>query len=93
MPRIITVLLGLVFALVALAGCEAIVGDYEVRSCEPDVPQSCADLGDADAQFVGCCDANAETVYFCEGGQLESRACGELTCDFNPDIDAMGCVE
>ena len=77
-----------------LAGCEAVVGDFEVRSCEPDPPTSCADLGDADEQLVGCCNGDATVVYFCESGPLESRTCsGDLTCDYNPDIDAMGCVE
>ena len=89
--RAITSIL-MAMALPALS-CEAVVGDFEARPCDPDPPASCADLGDAEAQAVGCCDGDAATVWFCEGGQLASVPCGESICDWDPDRGLMACVE
>ena len=77
----------------ALSACEAVVGDFEARSCDPDPPASCADLGDADGQRLGCCDGPAETVWYCVDGGLRELPCGDLTCDYDPDREIMACVE
>jgi hypothetical protein len=80
-------------AAFAALSCEAVVGDFEARPCDPDPPASCADLGDAEAQAVGCCDGAAAHVWFCEGGQLASVPCGTGTCDYDPARGLMACVE
>ncbi len=89
--RTTLLLLGAISVL--FLSCEAVVGDFEARPCDPDPPASCADLGDAEAQEVGCCDGDAATVWFCQGGVLASVPCGERTCDYDPDQGLMACVE
>lgn len=87
---------GVLLALLVLwvtAGCETMVGDYAAGACDPDPPAACADLGDSDAQHIGCCDEKAVTVWFCADGGLYHLDCGDLTCDYNPDVEAMACVE
>jgi hypothetical protein len=86
--KLISVLLLMLF----LAGCEMIVEDFETRSCNPDPPTSCEDLGDENQQKTGCCTPDADAVWYCEDGVLETTACGELDCDFDPNLEAMACV-
>ncbi|MDD5306211.1 MAG: hypothetical protein PHU25_02710 [Deltaproteobacteria bacterium] len=76
-----------------VAACEAVIEDYEVKTCDPDPPASCADLGDTDAERVGCCTDGAKAVWWCEGGALKSLDCGELTCDYDTKLKTMACVD
>ena len=80
-------------SLLGLAACEAIVEDFEISPCQPDPPQSCADLGDEAAQARGCCDRAAATVWYCEDGVLEHDDCGAGTCDYDIAIQGMACVD
>ena len=73
--------------------CSAIVEDFETAPCDPDPPQTCADLGDAEAQILGCCNEAATKVYYCEGGTLQTVDCNDLTCDYEPDQEIMPSVD
>jgi len=41
---------------------------------------------------LGCC--HGEIVSWCTNSQLDSQDCEDdgLECDYDPDIDALGCV-
>jgi len=79
-------------AAAALAGCEAIVEDFEAKGCPTDDPQTCADLGDEQAGKRGCCSNSEEVVWFCENGALVKEKCSDV-CDYDPDFEIMTCVQ
>ena len=77
-------------------GCEAVVGDFKVSSCDPEIPKVCADLGDEEDQRIGCCSEDALTIYYCgKSGAITSTRCGDSgrVCDYDPEKDFMACVE
>ncbi len=82
-----------VLITVLVAACEAVVGDFEVESCDPDTPTVCTDLGDETAQVMGCCSSNASKVWWCENGEIRSQDCNDFNCDYDPDQKKNTCVE
>jgi hypothetical protein len=79
------------FSMFGLAGCEAVIEDYDTDGCKP---TSCEEIGDTDAQGVGCCSQDAETIFFCQGGVLQEQPCtGDRVCDYDGDLNKMVCVD
>lgn len=77
-------------------GCEAIVGDYDVKGCRPEIPEICDDIGGEEEQRVGCCSEDALTIYYCDNsGNVISTNCGNSgkVCDYDAEKEFMVCVE
>ena len=91
--RTILPIVATILGLLLTAGCEAIVEEYDVNPCNPEEPKSCADLGDTDAQRIGCCSSEGDAFYYCNNGVVSLVSCGEKTCDYDPSKDIMTCVE